>query len=60
MYLTIMSISEEKSKRASGPDTAMGKGSDILSKESIYADQKVTVLGLLKDGKDAVRRHSGG
>lgn len=32
----------------------MGKDLISFSKESIYADQKVTVLGLLKDGKDAV------
>lgn len=43
-----------KSKRASALTLLWGRDLISFSKESIYADQKVTVLGLLKDGKDAV------
>lgn len=43
-----------KSKKASSLTLSWGKNLMSFSKESIYADQKVTVLGLLKDGKGQV------
>ncbi len=43
-----------KSKRAAALTFAWGENLISFSKESIYADQKVQVLGLLKDGKDTV------
>lgn len=43
-----------KSKKASALTLSWGRDLISFSKESIYADQKVTILGLLKDGKDQV------
>lgn len=43
-----------KSKRAASITLTWGEDLISFSKESIYADRKVTVLGLLKDGKEAV------
>ena len=44
-----------KAKRNSSITLTWGQDLISFSKESIYADQKVTVLGLLKDSKDSVK-----
>jgi len=43
-----------KSKRDAAVSLSWGRDLISFSKESIYADQKVTVLGLMKDGKEQV------